>query len=68
MTEFVTEIQSQHFGGNNYWLIKGVALECYKKYYNKQVLTKQRVDPLIGEFNSFLSYDSRKVPQGIDPF
>ena len=48
MPEFSTEIQSEHFCGDDYLLIEGVAFIYYKKYYNRNVLTKNIVDALIG--------------------
>ena len=60
VAQFVTKIQSHYFGGNKYWFINGVALEYNRKYDNRSVLTKNTVDAFIGEFCSYLFYDSNK--------
>ena len=54
MEEFETEIQPHNFFGNDYLLIKFVALKYHKKYDDRKVFTKNTVYVLIGEFHSYL--------------
>ena len=58
MAEFSTKIKSQHFGGTNYELIEGVALEYYKNTMKNP--TKNRVVALIGYYHSYLYNNSNK--------
>ena len=57
---FTTEIQSRNCGGNDYLSIEGVALEYYKIYNDRKLLTKNKVEESIGEFHCYLSDDSKR--------